>query len=472
MAILSAALRGTRQFEQLGGGFAGELLLPGDALYDERRRIWNRMIDRRPALIARVAGVEDTRRVLDFAREQGLPLAIRGGGHNVAGTASVDDGVVIDHGLRREVRVDPARRRVEVEPGALLGELDAATEPLGLAVPSGINTTTGLAGLTLGGGVGWLMRAHGLTCDHLVAADLLTGDGRLVGVTEGEEPELLWALRGGGGNFGIVTRFEFTAEPLVNPVLAGMIAFPMEDGVRVLQRLREWADEAPRTATAIVALRTLLPLPSIPAALHGRRVVGIGVCSVGEPDTDEALVRPLRAIGQPLFDTIARKPFATHQSMFDASVPAGNGYYWKSHFLTGLTDAAIEVLVDHHLRAPQPWSYSLIGQLGGAIGDVATDATAYPHREAPFLVNINGVTDDPSHDDEAIAWTRSCFDAMEPFSTGGVYVNFMGNEGDARVRAAYGLAYQRLARVKARWDPDNVFAVNQNVAPAADAARR
>ncbi|HEY8177235.1 MAG TPA: FAD-binding oxidoreductase [Candidatus Limnocylindria bacterium] len=453
--------------DPLAASFAGKLVLPGEAGYEERRGIWNRMIDRRPALFARCASTEDAQRALAFAREHGLPVSIMGGGHNVSGSALVDDGVVIDHGLRRGVELSADRTQVSVEPGALLGDLDAATVPHGVAVPIGINTTTGLAGLTLGGGIGWLMRAHGLTCDRLVGAEVVLADGSLVQVDEATQPDLLWALRGGGGNFGIVTRFEFATVPMPEAVLAGMLAFPLEDGVRVLRAYRDWTAESPNSLTTIVALRTVLPLPALPVEVHGRRMVGIGVCFVGDPPDDDALLAPLRALGTPLYDSVARKPFTVHQEMFDASVPPRNGYYWKSHFLAGLTDGAIETAVDHHLRAPQPWSYSLLGQLGGATAQVATDATAYPHREAPFFININGVDDDPAHDDEVIAWTRETFDALAPFSTGGVYVNFVGNEGDERVRAAYGPAYERLARIKARYDPDNVFSTNQNVRPAA-----
>ncbi len=405
-------------------------------------------------------------RALGFARDHDLPVSIMGGGHNVSGSALADNGVVIDHGLRRGVHLSADRTRVSVEPGALLGDLDAATVPHGVAVPSGINTTTGLAGLTLGGGIGWLMRAHGLTCDRLVGAEVVLADGSLVQVDEATEPDLLWALRGGGGNFGIVTRFDFATVPMHEVVLAGMLAFPLEDGVPILRAYNDWAAESPDSVTTIVALRTVLPLPALPAEAHGRRMIGIGVCFVGDPADDDALLAPLRALGTPLYDSIARKPFTVHQSMFDASVPPRNGYYWKSHYLAGLTDAAIETAVEQHLKAPQPWSYSLLGQLGGAIAAVANDATAYPHREAPFIININGVDDDPAHDDEVIAWTRETFEALAPFSTGGVYVNFVGNEGDERVRAAYGPAYERLARIKARYDPDNVFSTNQNVRPA------
>jgi FAD/FMN-containing dehydrogenase len=456
----------TRDLTTLTTGFSGELVRPHDAGYDERRAIWNRMVDRRPALFARSRSADDARRALAWARENELPVSIMGGGHNVAGSALVDGGVVIDHGLRRAVTLSPDRSRLVAEPGALLGDVDAASVPYGVALPIGINTTTGLAGLTLGGGIGWLMRAHGLTCDALVAADLVLADGSQLTVTEADEPDLMWALRGGGGNFGIVTRFEFTTVPMPGPVLAGMLAFPMEDGARILRAYREWALDAPRSVTTIVALRTVLPLPMLPAEAHGRRMVGIALCSVGDPADDEALLAPLRSRGTPLFDSISRKPMSAHNATFDPSVPPRNGYYWKSHYLTGLSDDAIEAMVERHLRAPQPWAYSLVGHLGGAIADVPADGTAYPHRDAPYVININGVDDDPAQDDEIIAWTRATFDALSPFSTGGVYVNFVGNEGEERVRAAYGPAYDRLAAIKARYDPDNVFSTNQNVRPA------
>ena len=457
----------TRDLSALASAFSGELLTPADDGYEARRAIWNRMIDRRPALFARCSSADDARRALLWARENELPVSIRGGGHNVSGSALVDGGVVIDHGLRRGVSLSADGSRLSAEPGALLGDMDAASVPNGVAVPIGINTTTGLAGLTLGGGIGWLMRAYGLTCDRLIAADLVLADGSQLTVTEADEPDLMWALRGGGGNFGIVTRFEFATVAMPGPVLSGMIAFPMEDGRRILRDYRDWAAAAPETVTTIVALRTVLPVPALPAEAHGRRIAGIGICSVGDPADDDALLAPLRSLGTPLYDTVSRKPMTAMNAMFDASVPAGNGYYWKSHYLTGLSDAAIDVAIDHHLRAPQPWSYSLIGHLGGAIARLRDDATAYPHREAPYIININGVDDDPARDEEVVGWTRETFNALAPFSTGGVYVNFVGNEGEERVRAAYGPAYARLAAIKARYDPDNVFSTNQNVRPAA-----
>lgn len=454
-------------FDRLRERFRGELVRPGDDSYEERRRVWNRMIDRRPALIARVAGTDDIRMALDFALDRGLPIAVRGGGHNVSGSALVDDGVVIDNSLLHGVTTDAATRRVDVEPGALLGELDAATVPHGIAVPTGINTTTGVAGLTLGGGIGWLMRAHGLACDHLVEAEVLTAGGELVLVNSETEPELLWGLRGGGGNFGIVTRFTFDSVP-IDPagVFGGLALFPMEEGEQVVRRYRDWAGKLPRTVTTILALRSVIPVPAFPQELHGRRVVGVAVCGIGDPADDDELHAAIRRFGTVLVDGLARKPFIVHQTLFDASVPAGHGYYWKSHFLAGLPDEAIDTIVELHRHAPRPWSYSLIPRLGGAIADLPDDATAYPFRTPEHLVNINGATDDPAEDEAAIAWARETFAAMEPYSTGGVYVNFLGDEGGARVQAAYGASYDRLASLKARWDPSNLFHTNQNVLPA------
>ena len=448
----------------LAEGFAGQLILPGDGGYDDARRIWNRMIDRRPALVARCADAQDARRALIFARARDLPISIRGGGHNVAGSALADGGVVVDHVLRRAVRVDPATRIVEVEPGALLGDLDRATSAHGLAVPVGIQTTTGVAGLALGGGIGWLMRRDGLTCDHLVAADLLTADGEIVLVDAERDPDLLWALRGGGGNFGIVTRFVFRAREVAPRVLAGLVLFALDEGAAVLRRYSEWAAALPDTVTSIVTLRTVLPLPSFPAALHGKRVVGVAVCQTDA--AGEAALAPIRKLGTVLFDGVAPVPFSAHQALFDAAVPAGLGYYWKSHFLRGLDDAAIEALVEQNQHAPQPWSYTLLFQLGGAVSRVGSGATAFAERSAPFAVNINGAAASAADDETVIDWTRATYEALEPFSTGGVYVNFVGNEGEARTRAAYGGAYDRLAALKSRYDPDNVFRSNQNVTPA------
>ena len=461
----SATFLSTADIGQLAESFSGELLRPEDAGYDAQRQIWNRMADRRPLLIARCASAEDARRALLFARQQGLPISVRGGGHNVSGSALAEGGVVLDHTLRRGVTVDPQTSLVEVEPGVTLGELDQATAAHGLAVPVGVNTTTGVAGLTLGGGIGWLMRRDGLACDHLVGADLLTADGEILTVNEDDHPNLLWGLRGGGGNFGAVTRFVFRAVQLAPEVLAGQVLFPLEEGASVLRRYRDWAAHLPDSVTTIVALRTVLAVPAFPVSLHGRRVVVVAVCHAGDPAEGERHIAPLRTFGTVLADAVTRKPFTVHQQTFDASVPPGLGYYFKSHFMSGLSDEAIDVLVEHNGQALQPWSFTIIFQLGGAVSRVASDAAAFMERDAAFAININGVAEDPASDSDVTSWARACFDALTPHATGGVYVNFLGNEGDERVRAAYGHAYQRLEALKAHYDPQNVFRINQNIRP-------
>jgi FAD/FMN-containing dehydrogenase len=461
----TTSLLGSADLRPLAEGFGGELLRPGDAGYDAQRAIWNRMVDRRPALIARCATAEDARRALLFARQQGLPISVRGGGHNVSGSALADGGVVLDHTLRRGVTVHPETALVDVEPGVTLGELDKATAAHGLAVPVGINAPTGVAGLTLGGGIGWLMRRDGLACDHLVGADLLTADGEILEVNEDDHPDLLWGLRGGGGNFGAVTRFVFRAVSLAPEVLAGQVLFPYEEATGVLRRYRDWAADLPDEVTTVVALRTVLALPAFPASLHGRRVVVVAVCHAGDPAEGERHLAPVRTFGTVLADSVSPKPFTAHQQSFDASVPPGLGYYFKSHFTSGLSDEAIDVLVEHNARSLQPWSFTIIFQLGGAVSRVSRDATAFIERDAGFAININGVAEDAAHDIEVKAWARGTFDALTPHATGGVYVNFLGNEGDERVRAAYGPAYQRLEALKARYDPENVFRINQNIRP-------
>ena len=451
---------------RLRAAVTGRVLGPADPDYDEHRLLWNRMIDRRPAAIVVVADAEDARQALGFAVERGLPISIRGGGHNVSGSALADGGIVIDHRARRAVTVDPATSTVVVEPGALLGDVDAATAPHDLAVPIGINTTTGLAGLVLGGGIGWLMRRHGLTSDHLIGADVVLADGTLVQAAEDADADLLWALRGGGGNFGIVTRFVFRAVRQDRELIAGLTAFPLEQGEEVLRRYRDWTAGLPRSITAIAALRSLLPVQPVASELHGRQVVVVGFCAT-DNDDGAAAAAGVAGLGQALFSSVGRKPFVKHQTAFDVTVPPGLDYDWKSHFLTGLPDAAIDRLVELHRQRPTDWSYSILPQLGGAIADIPETATAYANREAPLAVNVNGIAADPADRERIVAWTRLVFDEMAPFSTGGVYVNFMGDEGDARVRAAYGPAYERLAALKARYDPDNVFRTNQNIRPGA-----
>ena len=448
-------------------GFRGELLGPEDAGYDEARRLWNGAIDKRPALIARCTGAADVRAGIEHARAGGLPLAVRGGGHNVAGTASCDGGLVLDLSPMKEVRVDPGGRSAWAQAGLLWGELDQATQRSGLATTGGIVTHTGVAGLTLGGGIGWLMRKHGLTCDNLLAVELVTADGRLVRVDADTEPELFWGLRGGGGNFGVVTAFQFRLHPVGRHVLAGPVLYPAEQADQVLRGYRDWAADAHDEVSTVVNLRLAPPLPLIPERLHGVPVVTVVCCYAG-PDAaaGERLLAPVRRLGRPLLDLVAVKPYAAHQATFDATVPHGLHYYWRSHYLDELGDGAIDTLADHAWSHGSPWSYTIMFQLGGAVRRTPEEATAFCGRDAGYALNINAVAGDGDGYPGQAAWARRTWEAMRPHGNG-VYVNFLDREGDERVRAAYGEAkYRRLAALKRAWDPDNLFRLNQNITPA------
>jgi hypothetical protein len=360
--------------------FQGELIGPADPGYGDARRVWNGTIDKRPALIARCTGAADVAAALNFARERELPLAVRGGGHGVAGTAVCDDGVVIDLSPMRGVKVDPESRVAHVEAGVLLGQLDTATQAFGLATPAGIVSHTGISGLTLGGGIGWLSRKLGATVDNLRSARVVTADGEHVNASERENPDLFWGLRGGGGNFGIVTEFEFRLHPVGPTVLAGPVYYALEDGFDVLRRYREVAAAAPDELTTILELSQAPPLPLLPAELHGRPVVTVAACWAGDLERGERAVQPLRELGTPLVDLLGRRPFLELQGLLDAAVPHGWHRYWKSIETPSLEEAVIDTLVDHTARITSPRSYTIIFQLGGALARVAEDATAYPQR--------------------------------------------------------------------------------------------
>ncbi len=447
-------------------GFRGPIVAPGEDGYAEARAVWNGAIDRRPAVIARCLGTSDVVAALRHAREKGMTLSVRGGGHNIAGLALVDDGLVVDLSLMRGVRTDPANRTVRVQGGALLGDVDNDTQLHGLAIPSGVVTHTGVGGLTLGGGIGWIMRKHGLSIDNLLSADVVTADGAVVRAGEDENPDLFWAIRGGGGNFGVVTSFEFRAAPVGPTVLAGPVYWAMEDAPDVLRFYRDFIEDAPLAYGSIVNLRRAPTVPFLPAELHGRLVISVANCWIDDPDDGERFLAPLRRFGSPLIDLVARKPWLAHQSMFDVTVPHGWHYYWKSTDLPRLEDDLINLIVSNSLKITSPLSYSVIFQLGGAVAAVAEDATAYSHRDAAHNININGVWQpgDPGAA-EHTEWTRRFLDELAPFQSG-VYVNFLMEEGHDRVRAAYGgKKYDRLVDVKTTYDPENVFRINQNIVP-------
>jgi FAD/FMN-containing dehydrogenase len=457
----------TRAISTLADSFTGALLTPGDAGYDEARRVWNGAIDRHPALIARCGNVADVVAALRHARERGLVVAVRGGGHGVAGLAVCDDGVVIDLSAMRGIAVDPATRTARAQAGVLWGELDAATQEHGLATVGGIVTHTGIAGLTLGGGIGWLMRRYGSTVDNLLAAEVVTADGDVLRASAEEEPALFWGLRGGGGNFGIVTSFEYRLHALGPTVLAGPIFHALEDGPEVLRFYRDYIAEAPDELTTIVMLRQAPALPLVPAELHGRPVVMVTACYAGPVERGEEVLAPLRRFGRPLVDAVGPCPYVELQSVFNAGVPHGWHYYWKSWELPPLQDAAIDTLVEQARRITSPRSYVIVFQLGGALARVGEHDTAFGQRDAAHDVNINAVwLPGDAARDEHVRWARECYAALEPFATGRTYVNFLADEGQQRVRAAYGeKRYARLVALKRVHDPDNVFRLNQNIDP-------
>ncbi|MHB1005846.1 MAG: FAD-binding oxidoreductase [Chloroflexota bacterium] len=457
---------GEISLRELKPAFRGELLRPGDAGYDAARAIFNGMIDRRPALIARCAGVADVVAAVAFARDHGLLVAVRGGGHNVAGNALCDGGLVIDLSRMKGVRVDPGRRTAHAQAGLLWGELDHETQSFGLAVTGGIASTTGIAGFTLGGGMGWLARKHGLACDNLLSIDLVLADGSFVTASASDHPDLFWGVRGGGGNFGVATSFEYRLHPVGPSVLAGTVVYRADEAAAVLRRYRDYVMAAPDELMTIVSLRIAPPAPYLPPEIHGTPILGILACYVGAVDAGERIVDPLRRLGSPVADTFAPKPYVAHQQVLDPLFPAGLRNYWKANYLADLEGAAIDTVLDQFSRISSPRTGITIWQLGGAASRVGVEDTAYAHRDANFALNIPSLWVDPAEDEKHIRWTRECFEAMQAYSTGGVYVNFLGNEGDERVRAAYTpKAYARLAELKSRYDPTNFFRLNQNIRP-------
>jgi FAD/FMN-containing dehydrogenase len=458
----------TEAVQALRGGLRGALLLPGEPGYDSCRSIWNAMIDRRPAAIVCAQGAADVMKTVAFAGQHKLLLAVRGGGHNIAGNAVCEGGLMLDLSRMKSVRVDPTARTARVEPGATLGDFDREAQAFALATPVGINSTTGVAGLTLGGGFGWLSRKFGLTIDNLLSADLVTAQGKLVHASEKENDDLFWAVRGGGGNFGVVTSFEFRLHPVGPEVFSGLIVHPFAGAKELLQGYRKAASAAPEDLTCWVVVRKAPPLPFLPKEVHGTEVVVLAICYVGTEEKGRKAIAPLQALGKPIADHLGMNPFAGWQTAFDPLLQPGSRNYWKSHDFVELGDGAIDVLVEYARRLPSPECEIFIGQLGGAVNRVAASATAYPHRNVHYVMNVHTRWSDPSQDKTCIAWARELFDKMAPHATGGVYVNFMPEDEAQRVRAgAYGGNFERLAKLKAKHDPENLFRLNQNIRPGA-----
>jgi FAD/FMN-containing dehydrogenase len=443
----------------------GAVLTSGEDGYDAARRVWNATIDRRPDVIVRCAGAADVRAAVDFARSAGTVLAVRGGGHNIAGSAVCDGGVMIDLTPMKSVRVDPVARIARVEPGVTLGEFDREAQAFGLVTPTGINSTTGIAGLTLGGGFGWISRKFGLTIDNLMSVDVVTADGELVRASEKDHPELFWGLRGGGGNFGVVTSFEFRLQPLGPEVMSGLIVYPLSQARDLVRRYRDIVAAAPDELTCWFVMRAAPPLPFLPKEVHGTGIIAFAACYAGPMDAAERAMKPLRAMGTPIADVVGPHPFAGWQTALDPLLTPGARNYWKSHSFTALDDGLIDVLVAYTNKLPSPETELAFAQLGGAINRVPADATAYPHRNIAFLINLHTRWRDPAADATCIAWARSLFDACTPFASGGTYVNFIPEDDKDGVKRAYLGNARRLAAIEAKYDPHNLFRVNQNIRP-------
>lgn len=454
------------KIEELKGNFGGTILLPGDTAYESARKIWNAMIDRHPILIARCATTSDVVRAVNFARDNGLVLAVRGGGHNIAGNAMCDGGIVIDLSQMKAASVDPEARHATIEGGATLADLDAATLAHGLATPLGINSTTGVAGLTLGGGFGWLSRKHGMTIDNLESAEVVTAAGEVVRASPTEHPDLFWAIRGGSGNFGVVTRFEFRLHPVGPDILSGLIVYPISEAKTVLQQYREFMANAPDELSVWPVLRQAPPLPFLPPEVHGKGIIALALLYAGDPKQGEPLIAPLRTFGTPLGEHVGVQPYTAWQQAFDPLLTPGARNYWKSHNLSTLKDELFDAVIDFVNRLPSPQCEIFFGAIGGATTRPAPDSAAYAHRDTLFVMNVHGRWDDPADDKRCIGWARDFFEASAPFASGGVYVNFLTADEVDRVRTAYGPNYDRLARVKRKYDPDNLFRLNQNIKPA------
>ena len=457
----------TEGLEELRSGLHGSLLTPSSDGYDQARTIWNAMIDRRPAVIARCADAGDAAKAVRFAQAHDLVVAVRGGGHNIAGNAVCDGGIVIDLSPMTSVRVDPAARTARVGGGATLADFDREAQAHGLATPLGINSTTGVAGLTLGGGFGWLSRRLGLTIDNLLSAEVVTAAGDIIQVSASEHPDLFWAIRGGGGNFGVVTSFEFRLHPVGPEVLSGMIVHPLADARDVLHFYRDFLPTTPEELVCWFVLRKAPPLPFLPPEWHGREILALALCWSGGVEEGVRAAAPLRAFGRPLADLVAPHPNAARQTVHDPQLGPGQRNYRKSHDFRELNDGLIDVLVYYAGKLPDPQSEIAFAQLGGAVSRVPSAATAYTHRDAQFVLNVHGRWGDAAKDAACIGWARELFWATTPFATGGVYVNFLTQEEGDRIRAAYGGNYDRLVRLKSRYDPTNLFRVNQNIRPPA-----
>ncbi len=446
--------------------FRGQIIQPGDSNYDEARKIWNAMVDCKPALIAQVSGADDVSSAIKFAQANKLDITIRGAGHNIAGNSICNDGLMIDFSNMKKVSVDSNKKIALVEPGATLKDFDAEAQKYGLATPVGINSTTGIAGLTLGGGFGWLTRKYGFTVDNLLSADVVTVDGKKLRASEKENADLFWAIRGGGGNFGVVTQFEFKLYPVGPEILAGLLVFPFKQAKSILQQYRDFIQITPPEFNVWVVMRKAPPLPFLPENVHGKEVVILAICVVSEFDKNERLIESLRSFGDPVGEHIGNMPYVNWQQAFDPLLTPGARNYWKTHNFIELQDGAIDSMTEYAGKLPSPQCEIFIAYLEGKSNTIPADAMAYPGRDLKYVLNVHGRWDDANQDKECISWARDFFNSSSKFASGGAYVNFMTEEEKDRVAKAYGPNYKRLAQIKKKYDPDNLLRYNQNITPA------
>jgi len=452
--------------EEFKLGLRGEMLRSSDEGYDEARTVFNAMIDKHPGLIVRCVGVADVISTVNFARTNELLVAVRGGGHNVAGSAVCEGGIVIDLSPMKGIRTDPVARKVRAEPGLTWGEVTHDLQAFGLAATGGFVSTTGIAGLTLGGGLGWLVRKYGLACDNLLSVDIVTADGQLLTADETQNQDLFWAVRGSGANFGVVTSLEFKVHP-VSTVLAGQVIHPIADAKNLLQVWRDFAATAPEDITDGAVLLHAPPAPFLPEEAHGAPVVAVYGVHTGPIDEGEQLIQVLREFGSPLADLFQPMPYRATQTMIDFAFPPGFHNYWKSNFLRSLSDDAIDMILKYFAEVPSPLSAVVIEHNGdGAMNRVGESETAFGHRDWSYNLLVTSLWDDPADSEKNISWTRGFWEAMQPFVSSGVYVNYLGDEGEDRVKAAYATpTYERLVTLKNRYDPKNMFQLNQNIKP-------
>ena len=451
--------------EKLQATQRGQVILPDDPDYDEARSIWNAMIDKRPGAIARCSGIADVIQAVRTAKEHDLLLSVRSGGHNIAGSALCEGGLTIDLSGMNSVHIDPHARRAYVEPGATLGDFDHEAQAFGLATSLGINSTTGVAGLTLGGGFGWLTRKHGMTVDNLKSVEIVTADGQRLWANAEQNADLFWAVRGGGGNFGIVTLFDFELHSVGPEVLSGLIVYPLKEARSLLNQYRDYVKTIPDELSVWAVLRKAPPLPFLPPEVHGTDVVIFAFMHAGDIEEGKRLVRPVQQFGEPVGEHVGINPFSAWQQGFDPLLTPGARNYWKSHNFAELSDGAIDTVIEYAATLPSPQCEIFIALMGGEANRVATDATAYAHRDVNFVLNVHGRWEEADEDEKCISWSRDFFDAAAPYAMGGVYVNFMTEEETDRIDAAYGPNYDRLTQIKQKYDPGNLFQTNQNIKP-------